>query len=425
MATEKFEAGREFAAHMTATDPMTSYRKRFHIPRKRDGSDAVYLCGHSLGLQPKTARAYIEQEMKDWERLGVEGHFQAQNPWMPYHEMLTASMARLVGANADEVVVMNSLTVNLHLLMATFYRPSAQRHKILIEANAFPSDRYAVASQIRFHGYDPADSLIEMGPRSGETNIGTEDIEALIQAEGDRIALILFPGVNYYSGQAFDCERITKAGHAKGCVVGFDMAHTAGNLSLKLHQWDVDFAAWCSYKYLNSGPGGIAGCFVNERHARNTNLPRFAGWWGHDKESRFRMGPEFQAIASAEGWQLSNPSILALAALRASMDIFDEAGMERLRAKSESLTGYLEYLLNQKRSNHFQIVTSSDPKQRGAQLSLRIPADGRRVCDELAAAGIICDWREPDIMRVAPVPLYNSFMDAYIFAEEFFRAIGS
>jgi kynureninase len=425
VATEKFEAGREFAAHMTATDPMTSYRERFHIPRKHDGSDAVYLCGHSLGLQPKSARAYIEQEMKDWEQLGVEGHFQAQNPWMPYHEMLAASTARLVGANADEVVVMNSLTVNLHLLMATFYRPSAQRHKILIEANAFPSDRYAVASQIRFHGYDPADSLIETGPRSGETNIRTEDIEALIQAEGDRIALILFPGVNYYSGQAFDCERITKAGHAKGCVVGFDMAHTAGNLSLKLHQWDVDFAAWCSYKYLNSGPGGIGGCFVNERHARNTNLPRFAGWWGHDKESRFRMGPEFQAIASAEGWQLSNPSILALAALRASMDIFDEAGMERLRAKSERLTGYLEYLLNQKRSNHFQIVTSSDPKQRGAQLSLRIPADGRRVCDELAAAGIICDWREPDIMRVAPVPLYNSFMDAYIFAEEFFRAIGS
>ena len=425
MATEKFEAGREFAAHMTATDPMTSYRKRFHIPRKRDGSDAVYLCGHSLGLQPKTARAYIEQEMKDWERLGVEGHFQAQNPWMPYHEMLTASMARLVGANADEVVVMNSLTVNLHLLMATFYRPSAQRHKILIEANAFPSDRYAVASQIRFHGYDPADSLIEIGPRSGETNIRTEDIEALIEAEGERIALILFPGVNYYSGQAFDCDRITKAGHAKGCVVGFDMAHAAGNLPLKLHQWDVDFAAWCSYKYLNGGPGGIAGCFVNECHAHNTSLPRFAGWWGHDKETRFRMGPEFQAIASAEGWQLSNPSILALAALRASMDIFDEAGMERLRAKSERLTGYLEYLLNQKRSNHFQIVTSSDPKQRGAQLSLRIPADGRRVCDELAAAGIICDWREPDIMRVAPVPLYNSFMDAYIFAEEFFRAIGS
>ena len=294
MATEKFEAGREFAAHMTATDPMTSYRERFHIPRKHDGSDAVYLCGHSLGLQPKSARAYIEQEMKDWERLGVEGHFQAQNPWMPYHEMLTASTARLVGANADEVVVMNSLTVNLHLLMATFYRPSAQRHKILIEANAFPSDRYAVASQIRFHGYDPADSLIEMGPRSGETNIRTEDIEALIQAEGDRIALILFPGVNYYSGQAFDCERITKAGHAEGCVVGFDMAHTAGNLPLKLHQWDVDFAAWCSYKYLNSGPGGIGGCFVNERHARNTNLPRFAATWRSSLRSlRHLQAPPF------------------------------------------------------------------------------------------------------------------------------------
>jgi kynureninase len=425
VATEKFESGRQFAEHLTATDPLRSYRDRFHIPRKRDGSDAVYLCGHSLGLQPKRARAYIEQEMKDWEQLGVEGHFQAQNPWMPYHEMLTASTARLVGANADEVVVMNSLTVNLHLLMATFYRPSAQRHKILIEANAFPSDRYAVASQIRFHGYDPADSLIEMGPRSGETNIRTENIEALIQAEGDRIALILFPGVNYYSGQAFDCDRITKAGHAKGCVVGFDLAHAAGNLPLKLHQWDVDCAAWCSYKYLNSGPGGVGGCFVNERHARNTSLPRFAGWWGHDKESRFRMGPEFQAIGSAEGWQLSNPSILALAALRSSMDIFDEAGIERLRTKSEKLTGYLEYLLNQKGSNHFQIVTSSDPKQRGAQLSLRIAADGPRVCDELADAGIICDWREPDIMRVAPVPLYNSFTDAYIFAEEFFRAIGS
>ena len=425
MAIEKFEAGKQFAAHLTATDPLGSYRDRFHIPKKRDGSHAVYLCGHSLGLQPKSARAYVEQEMKDWEQLGVEGHFQARNPWMPYHELLTASTARLVGAKPDEVVVMNSLTVNLHLLMATFYRPSTERHKILIETNAFPSDRYAVASQIRFHGYDPADSLIEMSPRAGETNIRIEDIEALGQAEGERIALILFPGVNYYSGQAFDCDRITKAGHAKGCVVGFDMAHGAGNLALKLHDWDVDFAAWCSYKYLNSGPGGIAGCFVNERHARDTGLTRFAGWWGHDKESRFRMGSDFQAIASAEGWQLSNPSILALAALRASMDIFDEAGMDRLRAKSERLTGYLEYLLKQNGSNRFQPVTSSDPAQRGAQLSLRISTNGRKVCDQLAGAGIICDWREPDIMRVAPVPLYNSFMDVYCFAEEFFRAIGS
>jgi kynureninase len=425
VAIEKFEAGKQFAAHLTATDPLGSYRDRFHIPKKRDGSHAVYLCGHSLGLQPKSARAYVEQEMKDWEQLGVEGHFQARNPWMPYHELLTASTARLVGAKPDEVVVMNSLTVNLHLLMATFYRPSTERHKILIETNAFPSDRYAVASQIRFHGYDPAESLIEMSPRAAETNIRIEDIEALGQAEGERIALILFPGVNYYSGQAFDCDRITKAGHAKGCVVGFDMAHGAGNLALKLHEWDVDFAAWCSYKYLNSGPGGIAGCFVNERHARDTGLTRFAGWWGHDKESRFRMGPDFQAIASAEGWQLSNPSILALAALRASMDIFDEAGMDRLRAKSERLTGYLEYLLKQNGSNRFQPVTSSDPAQRGAQLSLRISTNGRKVCDQLAGAGIICDWREPDIMRVAPVPLYNSFMDVYCFAEEFFRAIGS
>ena len=317
--------------------------------------------------------------MKDWEQLGVEGHFQARNPWMPYHELLTASTARLVGAKPDEVVVMNSLTVNLHLLMATFYRPSTERHKILIEANAFPSDRYAVASQLRFHGYDPADSLIEIvSTRRRDEYPDRRHRGVDCRRKASEIALILFAGVNYYSGQAFDCDRITKAGHGKGCVVGFDMAHAAGNLPLKLHEWDADFAAWCSYKYLNSGPGGIAGCFVNERHARNTGLTRFAGWWGHDKESRFRMGPDFQAIASAEGWQLSNPSILALAALRASMDIFDEAGMERLRAKSERLTGYLEYLLKQNGSNRFQMVTSSDPAQRGAQLSLRISANGRK-----------------------------------------------
>jgi kynureninase len=423
VAAEHFEATKEFAAKLTASDPLASYRKRFHIPKKRDGSDALYLCGHSLGLQPKTAREYIEQEMKDWEQLGVEGHFHAQNPWMPYHELLTASTARLVGAQLDEVVVMNSLTVNLHLLMATFYRPTAGRHKVMIEANAFPSDRYAVTSQIRFHGYDPVGSLIEVAPRPGETEIRTEDLEGRIHAEGDRIALILFGGVNYYSGQAFDCAQITKAGHANGCVVGFDMAHAAGNLHLKLHQWDIDFAAWCSYKYLNGGPGAIAGCFVHERHVRNTSLPRFAGWWGHDKESRFSMGPDFQAIAGAEGWQLSNPSILSLAALRAAMDIFDEAGIEHLRAKSKRLTGYLEYLLNHNASNHFEIITPSDPAHRGAQLSLRVKNNGRNLCDRLAKEGIICDWREPDIMRVAPVPLYNSFMDAYVFAQEFLNAL--
>jgi kynureninase len=423
VAPAHFEATRQFALGLTAADPLASYREHFHIPKTSNGGDSVYLCGHSLGLQPKTARKYIEQEMKDWEQLGVEGHFHAQNPWMPYHELLTTSTARLVGAQPSEVVVMNSLTVNLHLLMASFYRPTRERNKIMIEANAFPSDRYAVASQIRFQGYDPENSLIELQPRPGEANIRTEDIETRIQTEGDEVALILFSGVNYYSGQAFDCARITTAGHARGCMVGFDMAHAAGNLALRLHDWDIDFAVWCSYKYLNAGPGAIGGCFVHERHAHNTSLPRFAGWWGHDKDSRFAMGPNFQAIGGAESWQLSNPSILSLAALRASMHIFDEAGIERLRAKSESLTGYLEYLLDQSRSDHFQIITPGDSAARGAQLSIRIKTGGRSVCDRLANAGIVCDWREPDILRVAPVPLYNSFLDAYTFAERFFEFI--
>ncbi len=423
MAAETFEGTKAFAARLDAGDPLAAFRDRFHIPKKADGSDAIYLCGHSLGLQPKSARTFIEQEMQDWEKLGVEGHFQAANPWMPYHELLADSTARLVGAKAGEVVVMNSLTVNLHLMMTTFYRPTSQRYKILMEANAFPSDRYAVGSQLRLHGHDAETSLIELAPRAGETYVRIEDIEERIAAEGESIALILFGGVNYYNGQAFDFARITRAGHAAGCVVGFDMAHAAGNLHLRLNEWNADFAIWCSYKYLNAGPGAIAGCYVNERHAKNTALPRFAGWWGHDKESRFRMGPDFQAIPSAEGWQLSNPSILSLAALRASMEIFDEAGIERLRAKSERLTGYLEFLLKQDSSKRFEIITPSDPGQRGAQLSLRIPNDGKRVCDRLAKAGVICDWREPDIMRVAPVPLYNSFMDSYIFAEQFFEAL--
>jgi kynureninase len=423
VAPGHFEATRQFALELTAGDTLASCREYFHIPKTRDGGDSVYLCGHSLGLQPKTTRKYIEQELVDWERLGVAGHFHARNPWMPYHELLTASTARLLGAQPSEVVVMNSLTVNLHLLMVTFYRPTRERHKIMIEANAFPSDRHAVASQIQFHDYEPENSLIELQPRPGEANIRTEDIETRIEKEGDEIALILFSGVNYFSGQAFDCERITAAGHARGCVVGFDMAHAAGNLALRLHDWTIDFAVWCSYKYLNGGPGAIGGCFVHERHAHNTSLPRFAGWWGHDKDSRFAMGPSFQAIGGAEGWQLSNPSILSLAALRSSMHIFEEAGIERLRAKSERLTGYLEYLLNQNRSDHFQIITPSDPAARGAQLSIRIKTGGRGVCDRLANAGIVGDWREPDILRVAPVPLYNSFLDLYTFAEKFLEAI--
>jgi kynureninase len=425
VASFKFGPGRQFAESMTASDPLAEYRNRFYIPRNSDGGDCVYLCGHSLGLQPKSARQYIEQELDDWARLGVEGHFHARNPWMPYHELLAAPTARLVDARPDEVVVMNSLTVNLHLMLVSFYRPTAKRHKIVIESTAFPSDQYAVQSQIRYHGFDPANSLVEIRPRAGEMTVLTEDIETLIDREGESIALIMLGGVNYYSGQFFDCARITKAGHRKGCVVGFDMAHAAGNLPLELHGWNVDFAVWCSYKYLNGGPGCIAGCFVHERHARTFDLPRFAGWWGHDKRSRFRMEPNIQPMIGAEGWQLSNPSILSIAVLRASMDIFDAVGMDRLRAKSEILTGYLEFLLNQTPSEDFSIITPRDPLQRGAQLSLRIKKNGRAICDRLAQQGILCDWREPDIMRVAPVPLYNTFLDVYTFAEKFLSASGS
>jgi kynureninase len=423
VAGDKFEVGRDCALAMTARDPLADYRNLFHIPQTPDGADCVYLSGHSLGLQPKTARGYVERELEDWAKLGVEGHFHAQNPWVPYHEMLAAPTARLVGALPEEVVVMNSLTVNLHLMLVSFYRPKGARNKIVVESNAFPSDQYAVRSQIWYHGYDPATSLVEIAPRPRETTIRTEDIEKLLAAEGERIALLMLGGVNYYSGQAFECARITEAAHAKGCVVGFDMAHAAGNIPVKLHDWNPDFAVWCNYKYLNGGPGCIAGCFVHERHARNPDLPRFAGWWGNDKDARFRMEPQFQPIAGAEGWQLSNPSILSMAALRASMDIFDEVGMQRLRAKSERLTTYLEFLLEQKPQEGFSIITPRDPAQRGAQLSLRVTKNGRAVCESLAQRGIICDWREPDIMRVAPVPLYNSFLDVHTFADKFLTEI--
>jgi kynureninase len=418
----EFKATKEFAAAQTARDPLAHFRERFHIPKMTDGSDCIYLCGQSLGLQPKSAREYVEQELQDWARLGVEGQLHARNPWIPYHEILTAPISRLVGALPIEVVAMNSLTVNLHLMMVSFYRPTPQRHKILIEANAFPSDQYAVKSQIQYHRCDPAVSLIEVAPRPGESAIRTEDIEKLIDAEGEEIALIMLGGVNYYSGQAFDFSRITEAGHAKGCVVAFDLAHAIGNLPLKLHDWNVDFAVWCSYKYLNGGPGAIAGCFVHERHARDPKLPRFTGWWGHDKKNRFLMKPDFNPIPGAEGWQLSNPSILSAAALRSSLDIFDQAKMERLRAKSELLTGYLEFLLDQDRSKRFSIITPRDSAQRGAQLSLRVNENGRAICDALAKEGIICDWREPDILRVAPMPLYNTFLDVYTFAEKFLSA---
>jgi kynureninase len=412
----EFRTDEAFACALDTDDPMAGYRRRFLFPHRTDGTECIYFCGNSLGLQPAAARAMVEQELEDWARLGVEGHFHAKRPWLPYHEFLTEQTARLVGAQPSEVVNMNSLTVNLHLMMVTFYRPTRERRKILIEPGAFPSDRYAVESQIRFHGFDPADALLIPVPRSGEATMRTEDIEALIAREGSSIALILFGGVNYYTGQAFDMERIARAGHARGCSVGFDLAHAAGNLVLRLHEWDVDFAVWCSYKYLNAGPGAIAGCFVHDRHVRRTDLPRFAGWWGHNKETRFFMPDVFTAIPTAEGWQLSNPPIFQLAALKASLDVFDDAGMEKLRAKSERLTAYLEYLLDEL-GGRIRCLTPRDPKQRGCQLSLVVPRNGRVVHQALTGQGVVCDWREPDVIRVAPVPLYNSFLDVYRFVQ--------
>jgi kynureninase len=342
---------------------------------------------------------------------------------MPYHRLLTEQTAALVGAKPSEVVVMNTLTVNLHLMMVSFYRPTKDRNKILVERGAFPSDQYAVKSQIVFHGYDPAISLIELTPLPGESCVREEQIEKVIASSGDQIALILLGGVNYSTGQAFDMKAITHAGHERGCVVGFDLAHAIGNLRLKLNEWGPDFAVWCSYKYLNGGPGCVAGCFVHERHERDDRLPRFAGWWGHDERSRFEMGPDFRAMPGAEGWQLSNPSIISMAVLRASMEIFQEAGIERLRAKSVSLTGYLEFLLQQIASSTFSIVTPREQDRRGAQLSIRIPQGGRAFCDKLAREGVFGDWREPDTFRVAPVPLYNSYRDVFQFSERFAAAI--
>jgi kynureninase len=408
------------ARKLDEQDPLAEYRDQFLIPKGPDGKPCIYLAGNSLGLQPRKAREYVTQELDDWAALGVEGHFQARNPWLPYHELLTAQTARLVGAQPVEVVVMNTLTVNLHLMMVSFYRPSAQRFKILVEGGAFPSDQYAVASQARFHaasvGFDPAQAIVELVPRAGEATLRTEDILERIEKEGDSIALIMLGNVNYLTGQAFDIAAITRAGHAKGCRVGFDLAHGAGNLLVKLHDWGPDFAVWCSYKYLNAGPGSLAGCFVHERHARASKLPRFAGWWGHDKLTRFRMGPVFQPIPGAEGWQLSNPPILQLAALRASLELFDAATMPELRRKGDALTAFLEACLDALPKGYCTIVTPRDPAQRGSQLSLRVQGDPKALLGKLHAAGVVCDFREPDVIRAAPVPLYSRFVDVFRFA---------
>ncbi|MFI4920512.1 MAG: kynureninase [Gammaproteobacteria bacterium] len=407
------------AAALDRDDPLATFRARFHLPQ-HTGRDEIYLCGNSLGLQPRSTERHMREELEDWQRLGVKGHFDGRRPWMPYHEFFAEGTARVVGAKPAELVNMNSLTVNLHLMMTSFYRPTPKRHKIVIERGAFPSDRYAVESQIRLHGLDPDTSLIELTPGEGRSHIEESEIEALLAADGSAIALLMLPGVQYYSGQVFDMARITQAGHAVGCMVGFDLAHAVGNLPLKLHDWDMDFAVWCNYKYMNAGPGAVAGCFVHERHARDFDRPRLAGWWGHEKQTRFRMGPEFVPMAGAEGWQLSNPSVFGLAPLLASLEIFDEAGMERLRTKSLQLTAYLEFLLKEKLSREVEILTPADPARRGCQLSLRLHAgrnQARRVFERLEAAGVTGDWREPDVIRVAPVPLYNSYADVFGFVD--------
>jgi len=420
--TQPFQPGRDFAVAQDRDDPLGRFREEFRVPRSESGEEEIYFAGNSLGLMPKRTPRYVVEELEKWKRLAVKAHFSAENPWMPYHEFLAEPMADLVGASSSpsEVVTMNSLTVNLHLMMASFYRPTRERHRILLEDHAFPSDDYALESQAAFHGFDPAEALLRLRPREEKYAIDTAEIAEVLELEGESIALVLLPGVQYYTGQAFDMEAITRLAHAKGCVVGFDLAHAAGNLLLRLHDWNVDFAVWCTYKYLNSGPGSVGACFVHQRHGMRQDLPRLAGWWGHDKESRFRMEPGFRPIPGAEGWQLSNPPILSLAAIRASLDIFREAGgMEPLREKSLRLTGYLEWLLQRETGDSVEVLTPADPRRRGCQLSFRVKSrrPGRAVLEKLEASGVTCDWREPDVIRVAPVPLYNRYAEVYRFVE--------
>ncbi|WP_207433976.1 kynureninase [Sabulibacter ruber] len=407
-----------YAQEQDQADTLRHFREQFHIPQ-HNGKDTVYLCGNSLGLQPKSARVAVEEEMVKWAELGVEGHFVGDTPWFTYHAALAGPTARVVGAKPQEVVVMNQLTVNLHLMLVSFYRPQGKRFKILTEAGAFPSDQYALESQVKFHGYAPEEAIIEVAPRAGEHTLRTEDIVQIIQQHGEELALVMMGGVNYYTGQVFDMAAITQAAHAVGALCGFDLAHAAGNVTLRLHDWDVDFAVWCTYKYLNSGPGGTSGVFVHERYAEDASLPRFAGWWGHDQSVRFQMKKGFIPMPGAEGWQLSNSQILPMAVHKASLQLFDEAGMNNLRAKSEKLTGYLEFLikeLNQPKEA-LEVITPEDPSARGCQLSLLVHQNGRQLFETLMANGFILDWREPNVIRVAPTPLYNTFEDVYRFGQ--------
>lgn len=417
-----------FAKEMDAADSLGSFRNKFFIPQ-HNGKDCIYLTGNSLGLQPKSTASYIQQELDDWARLGVEGHFHAKHPWLHYHEMFATQLSNIVGCLPHEVVAMNQLTVNLHLMMVTFYRPTPTRYKIICEAKAFPSDQYAFETQVKFHGFDPAEAIIEVAPREGEHTLRTEDIIATINRHADTTALVLFGGINYYTGQFFDIAAISAAAHKHGIIAGFDLAHAAGNVALHLHDWDVDFACWCSYKYLNSGPGGIAGVYIHELHARNTELPRFAGWWGYTQETRFIMQKGFQATPTAEGWQLSNAPVLSMAAHKASLDIFEAAGMEALHQKRKLLSAYLHDMLHQINAQYsdpvIEVITPADEQSRGCQVSMLMHKNGKAIFNALMEQGVIADWREPNVIRVAPVPLYNSFEDIWQFGRIVKEVLGA
>ncbi|MEK6151699.1 kynureninase [Flavobacteriaceae bacterium 3-367] len=412
----QFENTLVFAQQMDAKDPLRSYRDEFHFPKVK-GKEVLYFTGNSLGLQPKRTQKFVDGVMTDWKELAVEGHFQGEKPWWDYHERLAAPLARVVGAKTREVTVMNTLTVNLHLLMVSFYRPTQKRYKIICEEKAFPSDQYMLQSQLRFHGLDPKEALIEIKKREGEHFWRTEDILAKIEEVGDALALVLIGGVNYYNGQVLAMESITKAGKSAGAVVGWDLAHAAGNVHLDLHKWDVDFASWCSYKYMNSGPGNASGVFINERHLNNKDLPRFEGWWGTKKETRFLMKPEFEPMDSADAWQISNVPVLSVAPYLASLELFDEVGMEALITKRKILTAYLEFVLHAIDAEVDSSVEIITPEERGCQLSVFLHGEGRALFDYLMENGVITDWREPNVIRLAPAPFYCSFEDMYRFGQ--------
>lgn len=411
-----FEPTLEYAQYQDDIDILFSFRERFHFPQHEE-KDALYFCGNSLGLQPKSAAYLFEKELNDWAKWGVEGHFNAENPWFSYQNQFSKSLARIVGAQESEVVAMNTLTVNLHLLLLSFYRPKGSRYKILMEAGAFPSDQYAVETQVRMYGYDPGDAIIELVPREGEYTLRDEDILSTIAEAGESLACVMIGGVNYYTGQWYNFKDITEAAHKVGAYCGFDMAHAVGNVPVQLHDWEVDFACWCSYKYLNSGPGGVGGIFVHEKHGNNRDVFRLAGWWGNEEATRFKMEKGFIPSKGAASWQMSNAPVFNMVGHKASLDIYDKTSIAQLRDKSLKLTAYLEYLLQQLTNLDFKVITPSEPERRGAQISMLFDKDGRKVFDILTEKGVIADWREPNVIRVAPVPMYNSFEDVYRFYE--------